>query len=118
MRKLLAGLVGCIAAVAILSLVGVPQRSYGANLDALISSLKTDKSFKVRANAARLLGKSGDSRASAPLQEALKDEHPVVRSTACLALASLDDPRAIIEIEKLSSDSDDAVKKACKSALK
>jgi hypothetical protein len=41
-----------------------------------------------------------------------------VRATACFALATLDDPKTMPEIEKLTEDPEDSVRKACKSALK
>ena len=102
-------------ALALLLCAGV---AIAANIDQLIQILKTEKSFKLRANAARLLGKSGEARAAQPLCDALKDEHPVVRATACVALAALDDPKVMGDIEKAVEDPDESVRKACKSALK
>lgn len=89
-----------------------------ANVDELIRILFTEKNFKLRANAARLLGKSKDARALNPLVEALKDEHPIVRSAACGALPAFDDVRVIGEMEKMEKDRDEGVRKACAAALK
>jgi hypothetical protein len=108
-------------AFASLSLIGIlllPTPGVAASVDELVRILQTDKNFKLRANAARLLGKSKDSRAQGPLVEGLKDEHPVVRSSACAALPSFDDLRIIAELEKMDSDADENVRKACKAALK
>ena len=61
-----------------------------SNVTLLIDSLKNDSSFKVRAKAAEIIGKKGDSTAIAALIEALlKDENEVVRASAANALATL-----------------------------
>lgn len=92
--------------------------AHAVNVDELVRILFNEKNFKLRANAARLLGKSKDARALTPLVDALKDEHPIVRSAACGALPSFDDVRVIAELEKMESDKDDAVRQACRAALK
>ena len=107
-----------ITLAAILVLCALSDVARAANVDELVRILFTEKNFKLRANAARLLGKSKDARALKPLVEALKDEHPIVRSAACAALPNFDDVRVIGEIEKMESDADDAVRRACKAALK
>jgi hypothetical protein len=89
-----------------------------ANVDELVRILQSEKNFKLRANAARLLGKANDARGQSPLIAALEDEHPVVRSAACAALPSFDDVRVIGELEKMEKDRDQAVRQACKAALK
>src|SRR5688572_30463046 len=107
-----------LASLAILGLLLVATESLAASVDELVRILQTDKNFKLRANAARLLGKSRDSRAQGPLVDALKDEHPVVRSSSCAALPNFEDLRIIAELEKMENDSDDNVRKACKAALR
>ncbi len=92
--------------------------AHAANVDELIQILQTEKNFKLRANAARLLGKAKETRAQGPLIQALKDEHPVVRSSACAALAVFDDPKIIAELERMEKDPDENVQKACRAALK
>jgi len=104
--------------LSVIGLLLLPTQAIAASVDELVRILQTDKNFKLRANAARLLGKSRDARAQAPLIEALKDDNPVVRSSACAALPSFDDLRIIAELEKMDGDSDDAVRKACKAALR
>jgi hypothetical protein len=105
-----------IALTCVLLLLSSTARA--ANVDELIRILFSEKNFKLRANAARLLGKSKDARAQGPLIEALKDEHPVVRSAACGALPAFDDVRLIGELEKMEKDRDENVRQACKAALK
>ncbi len=108
----------CIRLVIVCAIIVLGTKAFAANVDELIRILFTEKNFKLRANAVRLLGKSKDARALTPIVEALKDEHPVVRSAACAALPSFDDVRVIGEIEKMEGDKEDAVRKACRAALK
>jgi HEAT repeat protein len=73
-----------------------PPESSRTSLDRLSRSLATDASYKVRLQAAVLLGKSGDRRAADPLLKALEnDAHPTVRAACAAALASLKEPRAV-----------------------
>lgn len=98
--------------------VSVAPEAWAANTEELIRILLSDRNFKLRANAARLLGKSKDARGMQPLVGALSDDHPVVRSSACAALVSFDDVRVISELEKMAQDKDDNVRKACAAALR
>jgi HEAT repeats len=107
-----------IAMLAGLVLAGSSLRADAASVEELARILMNDKNFKLRANAARLLGKAKDARAQSALTASLQDDNPIVRSSACAALSSFDDVRIITELEKMEKDKDEAVKKACRAALK
>ncbi len=62
-------------------------------VDALCRALQNDPSFKVRVQAALLLGKLGDKAAVGPLIEALGDENKSVRAMAAQSLGKLGDAR-------------------------
>lgn len=85
----------------------------------LIKTLKTDSSFKLRANAARLLAKDGSIEALEALLEATFDANAVVRATTCNSLVSYDDRRVLTTLKGLANNDPDAqVKKAAQAALK
>ncbi|MDR2036475.1 MAG: HEAT repeat domain-containing protein [Bacteroidales bacterium] len=69
-------------------------------IDAAIHALKTDEMWVVRFNAAEMLGTTGDTRAVAPLIEALKDPKEAVREYAGKALGELGDERTITPMIK------------------
>lgn len=73
-----------------------PAMGSRASIDRLASTLATDPSYKVRLQAAVLLGRSRDGRAVEVLLEALEaDAHPTVRAACAAALGALGDPRAV-----------------------
>jgi HEAT repeat protein len=68
----------------------------GVSVDRLIEALRQDGAYKLRLQAAVMLGRSGDGRAATPLVEALeKDPQYTVRAACATALANLKEPRAI-----------------------
>lgn len=70
--------------------------------------LKTEPSFKVRLQAAVLLGRSGHPDALKALIDCAKnDKNPAVRRAAIDALAQLKRPRAIVELVSLAASDDD-----------
>jgi len=72
-----------------------------ARIDRLVTVLTTDDSFKVRLQAAVLLGRTNNPRAGQPLIDALgSDPDYTVRAAAAVALANLKEPRAITHIVK------------------
>lgn len=75
--------------------------------------------FRVRVAAALALGKSKDtSGARPPLEKALGDGHPAVRSAAAAGLGALGDKDAIPALERqLSSDASDSVKSQIRTSL-
>jgi hypothetical protein len=62
--------------------------------------LLSSSDFRIRVNAALVLGRSGDTSAREPLERALADAHPAVRIAAATALGYLGDPRAIEALER------------------
>ena len=81
--------------------------------------LKTEPSFKVRLQAAVLLGRSAHPDALSALVDCAKtDKQPAVRRAAINALAQLKRPRAIVELVSLAaSDGDPMVAAGAKLAL-
>lgn len=75
--------------------------------------------FRVRVAAALALGKSKDNAgARPPLEKALGDGHPAVRSAAAAGLGALGDKDAIPALERqLSSDASDSVKSQIRTSL-
>lgn len=70
----------------------------------LIDALSSDDSFKVRLQAAVLLGRSDDESAVGPLINALNaDAHYTVRAAAATALANLDELKALSHILKAAA---------------
>lgn len=90
-----------------------------AYLAKLVEALENDDSFKVRLQAAVLLGRSGEASAVDPLIRALNDdEHYTVRAAAATALANLQEPRAVSHIVKrVALDPDDFVREEASRAL-
>lgn len=88
-------------------------------LDRLTKALRTDASFKVRLQAAVLLGRADDGRAVEPLIGALSsDEHYTVRAASATALANLNEPRAISHIiKRIATDTDPFVREEASHAL-
>lgn len=78
-------------------------------LEKLIHALTRDDNYKVRLQAAVLLGRSGDARAIDPLVTALgADEHFTVRAASATALANLGEAKAIAHIIKRMAVDNDA----------
>lgn len=61
----------------------------GGKVDDLVKALSSDPSYKVRTQAALLLGKLGDKSAIAPLIKALGDESKTVRAMSAQSLGKL-----------------------------
>ncbi len=90
----------------------------GQASDELLGLLK-DRTWQVRADAARAAGGIKDTRAIGPLRSFLsdKDEHPVVKGNAALALALMGDVLAVDPLIPLLNDKDPRVRAAAASAL-
>ena len=69
-----------------------------------------DPSYKVRVQAALILGKLKDRRAVAPLSAALRDENATVRGTAAASLGLLGDASAKDALEGAAQDVDPFVR--------
>ncbi len=84
----------------------------------LMSSLERDPAFKVRLQAAVLLGRSKDQRAIKALVSALRDEHYTVRGAACLGLGNLEAVEASPALIQVAATDEEAyVRKEAKGAL-
>lgn len=86
----------------------------------LIDALNHDDAYKVRLQAAVLLGRSKDSRAVEPLLVALSnDGEGTVRAAAATALGALSEPRAISPLmQRLALDSESYVREAAAAAVR
>lgn len=83
------------------SLTPVARADREAYVQRLIDALSHDDAFKVRLQAAVLLGRSNDDRAAPALISALaSDAHYTVRAASATALANLNDLRGIAHIVK------------------
>jgi HEAT repeat protein len=83
------------------ALTPVARADRDAYVQRLIDALAHDDAFKVRLQAAVLLGRSNDERAAPALISALAgDAHYTVRAAAATALANLNDQRGIVHIVK------------------
>jgi hypothetical protein len=98
-----------------LVLVGAPARA--DKVDALTHSLLGDPSYKVRVQAALVLGKLGDRRAVPALVKALKDENSSVRGVSCSSLGRLGDPSAVPALREATKDGESFVRQAAEKAL-
>jgi hypothetical protein len=105
-----------LAALA-LPLAAVPVRGAG-KVDELARLLLEDDSYKVRVQAAQLLGKLADPAAVAPLSRALADSNRTVRWMAVQALARIGNPAAVPALRTLlGREQDGAVRAQAEKAL-
>jgi hypothetical protein len=82
--------------------IGLPiGGAWAGKVEDLSRLLLEEDSYKVRVQAAALLGKLGDPAAVAPLSRALSDSNKTVRWMAAQALARLGDPRAVPALKAL-----------------
>src|SRR4051794_941283 len=81
-------------------------------------SLAHDRSFKVRADAAIVLGRLRQTRSIPALVGALRDPHPVVRASAAQALGRIGSPIARDAIAKAMNDPVPVVRHMARDALK
>lgn len=103
--------------LALLLLLARPARA--DKVDDLVTALRSDESYKVRVQAALVLGKLKDKRALRPLMQALKDENPTVRAVAAQSLGALGDASALPSLRAAAeADESDFVKREADAALK
>ncbi len=100
-------------------LLALARPAHADKVDELVTALRSDESYKVRVQAALVLGKLKDKRAVRPLVQALKDENPTVRAVAAQSLGVLGDATAAAAL-KTAADSDESefVKREADAALK
>jgi hypothetical protein len=109
-----------VAAVVTFALaLGVAASGLAANkTDTLVAALLGDSSFKVRTQAALLLGKLGDKAAVDPLVRALGDDHKTVRAMAAQSLGKLGGEKAVAGLKALlQRESDGFVRGQAEKAL-
>lgn len=88
-----------------------PSWSSAAEPSSAIQELARSTDFRVRVNAALLIGRARPAGALEALERALDDGHPTVRAAAAEALASLGDPRGLPSLERrLMSERSPSVK--------
>ncbi len=105
--------------------VAIPHRSARADtVDRLVEALGTGSSFKVRVQAAALLGRVKDARACQALgRAAVMDPHPAVRTMAIRLLAKnpggdiMSAQQARLAVSRALADKDPKVRKQAASAL-
>ena len=104
-----------VAALLLLALAG---RAFADKIDDLTRALMQDSSYKVRVQAALVLGKLGDKRAVPALVQALRDENETVRGVAATSLGRLGDRSAASALMVASTnDPSDFVRAQAKKAL-
>ena len=96
-------------------LAAVPARA--DKVDDLSRALMQDPSYKVRVQAALILGKLKDRRAVPTLIRALKDDNETVRGVAATSLGAIGDPSAIGPLEDAARDGNDFVQSQARKAL-
>jgi hypothetical protein len=96
----------------------LPARQTAAqgSVDRLEQGL-SDPSFKVRLQAAIIIGKRKITRAAPALREALDDNHDAVRAAAAVSLGKLGDQEARIRVVRLLRHDNDLVVRAAEKSL-
>jgi len=77
----------------------------------------SDPSFKVRLQAAILIGKRKLTRSAPALRDALEDEHDAVRAAAAVSLGKLGDQEARVRVVRLLRHDSDLVVRAAEKSL-
>jgi hypothetical protein len=110
----------CVAlAVAGLSLTSMPRAAFGRTPADALRDLAQSRDFRVRVNAAGIVGHARPPGAREALEAALGDEHPAVRIAAADALAGLGDPLAVAALARRAiGETSPGVKAQMESALR
>jgi hypothetical protein len=87
--------------VSVFLVAGMGAASAANKVDALAAALLADPSFKVRTQAALLLGKLGDKDAIDSLVKALGDDNKTVRAMAAQSLGKLGGDKATVALKSL-----------------
>lgn len=96
------------AAVMLALAIGMASNGFAASkTDELSTALLSDPSFKVRTQAALLLGKLGDKAGVDSLVRALGDDHKTVRAMAAQSLGKLGGDKASAALKALLQREDD-----------
>ncbi len=92
--------------------------AFADKIDVLTRTLMQDPSYKVRVQAALVLGKLKDKRAVPALMQALHDENETVRGVAATSLGRIGDPSASNALMVASTtDASEFVRSQAKRAL-
>lgn len=86
-------------------------------IEDLCRSLTQDPSYKVRVQAALVLGKLNDKRAIDSLKIALRDENESVRGVAATSLARLGDKSVVSALQEAARDPSEFVRQQAQKAL-
>lgn len=95
----------------------LPRLAHADKIDKLTRALMQDPSYKVRVQAALVLGKLADRRAVPALIQALRDENESVRGVAAGALGRIGDRSAANALLEATHDSSQFVQIEAKRAL-
>jgi hypothetical protein len=107
-----------VVALTLALTVSWAPRADADKIDDLTRALMQDASYKVRVQAALILGKLDDKRAIPALIQALHDENETVRGVAATSLGRLADKSAANALMQTSTnDSSDFVRAQAKKAL-
>lgn len=113
MRRIVAGI-----AVSGLLLTSTARLSPAQDVASALRDVGSSDDFRVRATACALLGRARPRGAREVLERALNDAHPLVRTAAAVALASLGDPSSVPALERqMARESSPAAKAQMKSSL-
>ena len=99
-----------------LALLCATTSAHGDRFDYFLKQLEAP-GFKVRLQAAYILGTLGDKRAVTALVRTLGDAHYAVRGAAAIALGSLGDPAAVEPLAKTATDDEAWVRAEVMKAL-
>jgi len=109
---------GPLAAVMLALLTGGSAPGAGTDPFAEATAILAEaQSYKVRAQAALVLGRRGEPRATPHLIRALDDPSPPVRAVAARALGMIGDPSARKRLEGATRDRDAFVRRSAAAAL-
>ncbi len=92
-------------------------RARADKIDELARALMEDPSYKVRVQAAIVLGKLADKRAVPALVQALSDENESVRGVAATSLGRIGDPSSANALLRATNDPSEFVAAQAKKAL-
>jgi len=112
------GLVRLLVVIAALAIPAAARAADSAKIDELGKAVVEDGNYKVRVQAALVLGKLADPRAVAPLVKALGDVNKTVRAMAAQALGQIGDASAADPLRALlTKESDPFVRTQIEKAL-
>ena len=105
-----------LGSVLCLLLLPAPRAGAQGSVDRLVQGLE-DPSFKVRLQAAIIIGKRKITRAAPALRDALDDDHDAVRAAAAVSLGKMGDQEARGRVVRLLRHDNDLVARAALKSL-